>query len=168
MMVSFGQEKWWSPRSTLRLGVCLLVAHAAGGVGLLVSSAPGEWYRSLTPPPGTPPGFVFGIVWPILYTLIGIALFLFLRRTSGDLLRTGLMVFALQWFLNALWTPLFFGLQQPVWALVDLLVLLVALGWTIQLFRQASTRAGYLLLPYFFWSLYAAYLNTGFVFLNVF
>ena len=166
MSSSSGPSNWWSPSNTLLLGLCLLVSHAAGGIGLLVSPAPGEWYRSLVQPPGTPPGYVFGLVWPVLYTLIGIALFVFLREASGELRRAGLKAFGTQWFLNALWTPLFFGWQKPVWAVVDLIALLVALGWTVRRFRQASRWAGYLLVPYFLWSLYATYLNAGFVVLN--
>lgn len=167
MSNSSQDRKWWHPVNTLRLGFCLLVAHAAGGIGLLVSSTPGKWYRSLNHPTGTPPGYVFGIVWPILYTLIGIALFLFFQKASGDIFWSGLTVFAIQWLLNTLWTPLFFGWQQPVLALMDLVALLVAIVWTMRLFLQAEKWAGFLLLPYFLWSLYATYLNTGFVILNV-
>lgn len=150
----------------MRLGACLLLAHAAGAIGLLISAAPGEWYRSLNKPPGTPPGFVFGIVWPILYTLIGIALFLFLRKSSDAYLWYGLSVFMVQWILNTLWTPLFFGWNQPILALIDIVVLIVAIAWTWKIFQHESKWAGLLLLPYFLWSVYATYLNTGFIVLN--
>lgn len=160
------QRAWWHPLSLLILTGCLLFSHAAGGIGMLVSSTPGSWYNSLNKPLGTPPGVVFGIVWAILYSLIGLALFIFIRNAHTDHLSKGLFLFAVQWGLNAFWTPLFFGLQRPVWALLDLAVLLLAIFLTLKIFVCESRWAGLLLVPYLAWSLYATYLNVSFVFLN--
>jgi tryptophan-rich sensory protein len=166
MKFSLGEKRWWNPTNLAILGICLLVSHAAGGIGLIFSSSPGNWYASLTQPPGTPPGYVFGIVWPILYTLIGVALFLFIRSASEDVFLTGLSAFGIQWVLNTLWTPLFFGWNQSGLALIDLIALLLAIIWTWSIFRHESRWAGLLLIPYFFWCIYATYLNVGFYLLN--
>ncbi|MFB6356998.1 MAG: TspO/MBR family protein [bacterium] len=162
----FQEKPWWHPYSLITAVLCIVFAQGAGFVGLLATSAPGSWYRSLVHPPGTPPGYVFGIVWPVLYLLIGMALYIFLRNAQREQLTYGLTVFALQWLTNAIWTPLFFGLHLTTVALVDLVILLglILLNWKI--FDRASRGSGILLMPYFAWCLYATYLNLGYVWLN--
>lgn len=166
METSGFQPTWWKPRNLLLLLGCLLISHGAGVIGLITSPTPGSWYRSLTNPAGTPPGYVFGLVWPVLYTLIGISLFIYILRSSSANLKYGLYAFTVQWLLNTLWTPLFFGLHKPVWALFDIILLLGAILVTGKIFYRESRWAGLLLVPYFIWSLYACYLNVGFVLLN--
>jgi benzodiazapine receptor len=153
-------------KNLAKLIFCLGLAHGAGLIGLLTGGSPNHWYETLVKPPGTPPGFVFGIVWPVLYTMMGFALFLFVRRAQGRERRNGLVAFAVQWGLNAAWTPLFFYWQWPLFALLDIIALLVIAGFMIMWFNRISRPAAALLIPYVAWILYAGYLNAGFVWLN--
>lgn len=124
------------------------------------------WYAELNRPYLTPPNWVFGPAWTILYIMIAIAIIVY-YSTSGKeqvLLTTGILVVHL--IVNFSWTPLFFGLQNPLLALLDILVLDVTLIVLIVLFWKASTPAGVLLIPYLCWVSFATYLNAGFYWLN--
>ncbi len=121
---------------------------------------PGAWYQELNKAPWTPPGWVFGVAWSILYTLMALAAWLVWRRGGFILNALPLGAYGLQMLFNALWSWLFFGLKQPGWALMDLLLLLVALTFTVVFFRGRSKVAGALLIPYCIWALYALSLNA--------
>jgi len=125
-----------------------------------------DWYASLERPALTPPDWVFGPVWTVLYIMIAISIFLFVRthRTENGL---GIyFLIALHLISNFLWTALFFRLQSPGLALIDILVLDVTLLLLIYMFWQESKAASVLLCPYLLWVLFATYLNTGFYTLN--
>jgi len=125
---------------------------------------PGAWYEGLQKPPFTPPNIAFPIAWSILYTGIAIAGFLGSRR--GEEGRSAMRFYYLQLALNALWTPLFFGMQSPLIALIEILILLVAIVWTIRSFWRISPLSAYLMLPYLSWVTFATYLTAGIVYLN--
>lgn len=120
---------------------------------------PGPWYAALDKPPWTPPGWVFGVVWSLLYTLMAVAAWLVWRQGGLAGNRSALGAYGVQMLCNALWSWLFFGRQEPGWALLDLVFLLLALTVTILLFGKRSRWAGWLLAPYFVWGLYAFSLN---------
>lgn len=122
--------------------------------------APGPWYGELNKPPWTPPGWVFGVVWSILYTLMAVAAWLVWRQGGFAANPKALGAYGGQMVFNALWSWLFFGLRQPGWALIDLLLLIAALTVTILLFRRRSSVAAMLLIPYYLWGLYALSLNA--------
>jgi benzodiazapine receptor len=130
----------------------------------------GPWYNMLTHPPGTPPNWVFGPVWMLLYTMIGTAILVYvLRAIKRELrheLRTTCIVLAIHLAMNLSWTALFFGLQQPIWALIDLILLDLTGLWIIKRIGSVSPFARNLLIPYLLWILYATYLNAGIVALN--
>ncbi len=119
----------------------------------------GEWYRSLDKPTWQPPGWVFGPVWTALYVMLGVAAWRVWRRGGLREQRVALGVFGVQWVLNGLWTPLFFGLQRPGLALVDIALLWAAALVTAVLFWRADRVAGGLLVPYMLWLSYATALN---------
>jgi translocator protein len=144
------------------VGLCLLVAVADGAV--TVSSAHG-WYLSLTRPPGTPPSWVFGPVWTVLYIMMGTAAWLVWRRVTGTQWRV-MRLWGWQLLLNAAWSPAFFGLHSPALGLCVVLALLALIGLTILAFRRIDPIAAALMLPYALWTCYATYLNAGFVLLN--
>ncbi|HET8996645.1 MAG TPA: TspO/MBR family protein [Acetobacteraceae bacterium] len=144
------------------VGLCLLVGAADAAIG---SVGIRHWYPSLTPPPGTPPNWVFGPVWSALYVLMGIAGWLVWRRCGAS---RPLRLWGWQLAANAVWTPFFFGLHNPVLALADMVVLIGLLGATIRGFHRVQPAAAGLLLPYLLWTFYAAYLNAGFWWLNRF
>lgn len=145
-----------------RLVASLAVCQAAG---LLGSAAMGDslatWYPSIRKPPWTPPGAVIGTVWLVLFTLMGISLFLVWRRAAAGAGGVGLAIafFAIQWLLNVGWNFAFFGLRNPVYGLVEISVLWVAIAVTLTLFWRISPAAGALLLPYLGWVAFAGYLN---------
>src|SRR6188472_221502 len=91
-----------------------------------------EYYAGLRKPPWAPPGWVFGPVWTVLYALMGVAAWLVAR--NGSLARTPLMLWSAQLALNATWTPVFFGLRAPGLALVNIVLLWLALAGTVSAF----------------------------------
>jgi tryptophan-rich sensory protein len=116
------------------------------------------WYEGLAKPPWTPPGWVFGPVWTILYPLIAIAGWTVWREGRS---RVAMLLFLLQLTLNGLWPWLFFGLRRPDWAFVDIVALVVAVVATIGAFYRLRRRAALLLVPYLAWVLFAAALNLA-------
>ena len=140
------------------------------GAGLassvFVTSASG-WYQGLEKPVFTPPGWVFGPVWTVLYLLMGTALFLVWRKGFANAAgKTALAAFILQMIFNVIWTPIFFGFKQPLIALGDIIMLWLAVIATIISFWKVSRTAGILLLPYIIWVSFAAILNAGIYLLN--
>jgi translocator protein len=135
------------------LGLCFAVA-TLGGFFL-----PGEWYARLQKPAWNPPNWIFAPVWSALYVLMAVAAWLVWRRGGWACQRKPLLLFLLQLVLNGLWSPLFFGLHLPGLALVDLLLLWVALLLALVAFWRARRPAGILLLPYLGWVSFAGRLN---------
>jgi tryptophan-rich sensory protein len=128
---------------------------------------PGAWYEALAKPWWTPPNWVFAPVWTILYALMGLAAWLVWRdyRFRGAPWTLGL--FVAQLALNAAWSWIFFELQRPGWALVDLATLWVALLATLVAFWRLKPVAGALLAPYFLWVSFAGGLNFAWWRLNL-
>ncbi|MDH4350872.1 MAG: tryptophan-rich sensory protein [Gemmatimonadota bacterium] len=146
----------------------LLIPVAVGaGSGFLTVGAVREWYPSLVRPSFAPPSWVFGPVWTVLYLMMGLAAYLVWRhRAHEDRVRAALALFAGQLVLNGLWSVLFFGVRSPGLALVEIVVLWVAIAATLRAFWQINVPAGALLLPYLGWVSFATALNAGFWFLN--
>lgn len=153
---------FWKKAVLCVVGVQLL-GNASGWV--TVVSLDG-WYASLRQPPGTPPNGLFGPVWLVIYTLMGYALALVWDRTAGADKGRAYGWFGLQFVLNLMWTPAFFGGQRMDIALAIILMLLVAIALTLRAFYPISRSAAGLLVPYFLWVGYACYLNLGFLLLN--
>lgn len=124
------------------------------------------WYQSLNKPIFTPPDWLFAPVWTILYILIGISLFLFIKTSDSHKKTVGFILFFLQLALNLSWTTVFFGYQQIQTAMVISIVLLILVLLTIQQFYKVSKVSAYLLVPYFIWLCIAAYLSIEIVRLN--
>ena len=144
-------------RSRLGLVVWLIVSLVAGFVGSRF--APGDWYESLAKPSWTPPHYVFGPVWTVLYLLMGVAAWLVWRERGFRGAGMPLGLFILQLALNAAWTYLFFGRHRPDLAFVEILVLWVLILITLVAFWRVRLAAGALLLPYLCWVGFAAALN---------
>jgi tryptophan-rich sensory protein len=140
----------------------LLTVYAVSALGAL-STAPavGGWYLTIQKPAWTPPSWLFGPVWAILYTMMAVAGWLVWRRHGTTRRLAALCVFALQLFLNALWSPLFFGLHRIDLAALDIIALWLAILVTIVLFVRVRPLAGWLLVPYLLWCSYAAALNVA-------
>ena len=142
------------------VGLCLLVAAADGSI---VARAARGWYLSLNHPPGTPPNWVFGAVWSVLYGMIGVSGWLAWRRAVAP---RPLRLWGWQLAANACWTPAFFGLRSPPLAFAVCLVLLVLIALTMRAFLPLRRLAAWLLTPYLAWTGYATYLTAGFWWLN--
>lgn len=145
--------------------VCLSVGLGAG-VGLLFG--PDAGYMALQKPTWSPPGWLFGPVWTVLYALIGASAWLVWRerRVSSVEWRLAWTAFGLQAVLNLAWTPLFVGLHSPALAMLDISMLWLALLWTTVAFGRIRPLAGYLLVPYVLWVSFALVLNGTIWLLN--
>lgn len=157
-----------STKHFLKLIVAIGASLSAGIIGSLFTAPaiPG-WYAGLVKPALNPPSWIFGPVWTTLYVLMGIAAFLVWKSGWGRKeVRTALGVFGLQLLLNASWSVVFFGLQSPGWALVNIVALWFAIVWTMVLFYTISRPATYLLVPYILWVSFATYLNYALWILN--
>lgn len=125
-----------------------------------------SWYDALQKPSFQPPGVVFGIVWTILYVMIAIAgIRVFLTPPSPDRTRA-LNLWFVQLALNFAWTPLFFGLQQPWLALIDVVALTAVTAAFIKVTRRVDRAASWMFVPYLLWLGFAAILNGEIIRLN--
>jgi benzodiazapine receptor len=122
----------------------------------------GNWYNTLKKSALTPPAWVFGPAWTILYILIFLSIFIYIR--SGYT-RLGLILFSAQLISNFIWTRLFFGQQLICVSFANILLLNSLVYLTYKEFLKSSRVAAYLLIPYIIWILFAAYLN-GYICLN--
>ena len=126
-----------------------------------------DWYHGLAQSVLTPNGWVFSIAWLILYTLLGIALYLIMR--SGKTRQnkaTAYTLFIVQMILNTLWSYLFFGLHMVGWAMICVVALVGVAFWMAIAFKPISRVASYLVWPYVAWLIFAAYLNGTILILN--
>lgn len=131
-----------------------------------VSSIP-TWYASLNKPWFAPPNWIFGPVWTTLYLMMGISFYLvWIQGWKKQKVRTAGFYFLAQLGLNFIWSPLFFGLQSPLIALVVIVALLVLIVLTMKQFYPLSKPAFYLLVPYLLWVSFATVLNAGIWVLN--
>lgn len=144
-------------RSGLTLVAWVLLAFAAAAIGGFFT--PGEWYATLKKPAWNPPSWVFGPVWTVLYATMGVAAWLVWRRGGFAGQRAALSLYLVQLGLNALWSPLFFGLRQPGLAFADIVLLWLAVLGTVVAFGKARLLAGLLLVPYLAWVTFASVLN---------
>ena len=149
------------------LAKALLVAITAEVIGsVITTSSVGTWYVALVKPALIPPGYVFGIVWGVLYVLIGLSLYVVWIAKKNKKKEKAVWIFYIQLALNVLWSAAFFGLRSPLLGLLVILFLLGSLIYTIFLFYKISKTAAYLLVPYLLWGFFATYLNWGVYLLN--
>lgn len=142
----------------------LLLCYAAASLGAVFM--PGEWYAALNKPAWNPPGWIFGPVWSALYTMMAVAAWLVWRRGGFAAQRWPLGLFLVQLVFNAVWTPLFFGLHRTGLAFVEILLMWLAIAWTLAAFWRVHRVAAWLLAPYLLWVGFAAVLNGTLWWLN--
>lgn len=141
------------------------IALGAGLISSLVSMGKMSEYEALERPPLSPPGWVFPVVWTILFVLMGVAAARVYLNSEDDF-PLALRLYVLQLVLNVLWTPLFFALNLRLAAFVLLLILLGTVVATVYEFYKKDRTAAYLMLPYAAWLVFAAYLNLATYLLN--
>jgi tryptophan-rich sensory protein len=151
-----------SALALLLFAAACLVAAAAGTL-----FRPGEWYEALEKPSWRPPNWLFAPVWSLLYVMIAISGWLVWRQSSAAAVSLPLAVYFLQLFLNAAWTPLFFGLHRPGWAAIEIALVWLSIVATIIVFSPISALAAALLLPYLAWVTFATALNIAIWRLNL-
>lgn len=149
--------------------LCLLIPIFTGVLStFLAGQATGQsgaFYSSLSLPPLAPPGYIFPIVWIILYVLMGVSSFVICQSTHPKK-EAALVQYGNQLFINFLWAPLFFRFQLIGGALICLIILTYLVWRMIQSFKQINPTAAYLQIPYFIWCCFALYLNIGIFILN--
>ncbi len=154
-------------RKAWKLIVALGVSYLAAFVGsLFTATSVKDWYPALQKPWFTPPAWLFGPVWAVLFTLIGISAYLVWREDSKKGMKAAMAAFDVQLGLNVIWSMLFFGLRSPLLAMADIAALWLAIIITILLFWKISKAAAALLVPYILWVSLAAALNYGILALN--
>lgn len=155
-------------KNLLILLIFVIVCELAGilATPFTINAIP-SWYSTLNKPPFSPPNFVFGPVWTILYMLMGLSAFLVWQKgVKKEKVKNALRLFALQLFLNFIWSILFFGLRSPLLGLIDILILWGLILITIIKFHRVSRTAAYLLIPYILWVSFATILNLSILLLN--
>lgn len=149
-----------------KLILSILFAQSAGLIGaIFTSSAIPVWYATLNQPPITPPNWLFAPMWITLYTLMGISLYLIWKKGLKKN-KIGVKLFLIQWVLNALWSIIFFGMNELLFGLIEIIFLWFFILFTIIEFRETDKCAAYLLIPYLAWVTIATILNFSFVWLN--
>ncbi|MGB9005803.1 MAG: TspO/MBR family protein [Candidatus Aminicenantales bacterium] len=145
----------------LKLVLSIVICQGAGFLGSLATTPSiATWYKTIAKPSFNPPNAIFGPVWIALYLLMAVALFLVWKRgvaTAG--VKSAMVLFFIQLILNTLWSVLFFGLHQPMWAFFEILVLWLFILLTLIAFWRIALPAGLLLIPYILWVSFASALN---------
>lgn len=147
-----------------RLLFCIFLPLATGALSGYLAKNSAELFSTLNKPPLTPPGWLFPIVWSLLYLMMGIASYLVL--TSGQPNQQALLWYTAQLILNFLWPILFFYFELYFLSFVWLILLWWTILKTIELFYEISKPAALLLVPYFLWVTFAGYLNLAITLLN--
>ena len=137
----------------------VVACNLIGSLGAFWTSSDGDWYKKINKPSFNPPSWVFAPVWTLLFSLMGVALYLVWIAPSSKIRTIALVLFGVQFVFNVLWSYLFFGLNNPLASLIEIFVLLVFILITGIYFYFINRFAGYLLIPYFLWVSFASFLN---------
>jgi tryptophan-rich sensory protein len=151
------KQGWWK----IAL-VAVIVIEAIGSLSGWVSNSGfgNGWFDSLQKPSFMPPGWAFGVVWPILYALLGIAVAMIIAAPPSDRRRLALILFFVQLALNFAWSPLFFALHDIRLAKYVIFLMAIIAAATAGQFFRIRRAAGLLMVPYLCWLIFAATLNS--------
>lgn len=149
------------------LFLCIVLPLIIGGISGFLTQNSAETFAILNKPPLSPPGWVFPVVWTLLYMLMGVASYLILSSgRDKQEINTALTIYGLQLFFNFFWSIIFFSFNQYLIAFIWLIVLWILIILTILKFEKVSSTAAYLLVPYIIWVSFAGYLNLAIYLLN--
>jgi translocator protein len=149
-----------------RFAVSLSICQLADVIGsVFTASTVSTWYSTLIKPSFTPPSWLFGPIWILLYFLMGTSLYLLWQNKAKDK-KKSLIIFGIQLILNVCWSFLFFGLKSPLYGLIGILFLLAAIILTIAFSYRVSLYAVIALIPYLVWVSFATILNYVILSLN--
>ena len=149
------------------LGICILIPLAVGGLSALFTMGSMQDFAALKQPPLSPPGWLFPVVWTVLFVLMGIASYLVLETASGvEAKKSAFKAYFLQLGFNFMWSIIFFPLGAYEVAFAWLLALLGLIVITTLKFYNINKDAAILMLPYILWVSFAGYLNLAIAYLN--
>ena len=144
----------------------VIVTELAGALSSLISGGNfGGYYDTLAKPPLAPPGWLFPVVWAVLYAVMGFSAYLIGRSDSINK-RTALILYFVQLAVNVLWSPVFFGLKSFGGAVAVIIVLVILVAAMLVVFGRIERCAALVNIPYLVWVLFATYLTIGFTVLN--
>ncbi len=147
--------------------ISVAVPLIVGGIAGLISRGGMAAFAMMNKPPLSPPGWLFPVVWTLLYILMGVAAYLVLNSGAPQqAVERALKVYGIQLVFNFFWTFWFFNLQWYFFAFFWLIVLWILILVTIVLFSRVSKTAAWLMVPYLLWVTFAGYLNLGIALLN--
>lgn len=158
----------------LKIFIAVPIILVLGATSGIVTSGNMEtWYETLNEPSIKPPNYLFGIVWSILYVMIGTSFALiwhkFINADNAIVKKkaqTAIIIFSIHFVLNLMWTIIFFGMHEMLFALIEIITLLLFIVWTMKSFYGLNKLASLLLLPYLLWVSFATILNLEFYLLN--
>lgn len=148
-------------KKAVQLVIAILICEGVGILGsfFTFSSIP-TWYSTLNKPVFSPPNFIFGPVWTILYALMGIAAYLVWQKgIKKKIVKSAITLFGIHLFFNFLWSVIFFGLKSPYYAFLEIIILWLLIITIVFRFWRIDRRAAYLLAPYLLWVSFASFLN---------
>lgn len=147
--------------------ICIIIPLAVGGLSALLTMGSMQDFEALNQPPLSPPGWLFPVVWTILYILMGIASYIVLETPSTpDDTKNAFKAYFLQLGFNFFWSIIFFTLGAYEIAFAWLIVLLALIIVTTVRFWRINRLAGILMLPYIAWVSFAGYLNLAIAYIN--
>jgi translocator protein len=137
--------------------VCILIVAAVAVIGSYLTDT-GEWYNSIKPAI-TPPNYVFLIVWTMLFYFIAVSLYYSLTNSNDKQKKKIILFFGINFILNILWSFLYFTLKNPIFSMIEIILLFVSILYLIVFNWKINKKASYFLLPYLIWVGFAAVLN---------
>lgn len=148
--------------------ISLIISLGVGGLSALLTQNSMDFYETIVKPPLAPPGWLFPVVWTILFISMGIsaALVWVKREENREAAREGIKNYGFSLAVNFLWSIIFFNLREFLFSFVWLLLLLFLIGRTVYYYKKVCPTAAYLQIPYFLWVLFAGYLNFSIYVLN--
>lgn len=149
-----------------QLLLSVLIVALTGLLSNLLSGNLGQTYTTFVKPPLSPPGWLFGIIWPVLYLLMGVAVYIIYQTPLTFERKKATSLFWIQLFVNFLWPIVFFRFERYWMAVIVILFLDALVFLTTIRFYSINKVAGYLMVPYLLWILFATYLNVGIAVLN--
>ncbi len=150
----------------IKLILAIIICNLAGFIGSLFTvNSISTWYATLNKPDFSPPNWLFGPAWGILYILMGISLYLVWMKGVNKV-KNSLIIFGIQLLLNALWSIIFFGMRNITFAFIEIILIWIFILLTIIEFYKIDKRASYLLIPYILWVSFATVLNFYILILN--
>ena len=149
-----------------KLLVAIAIPLIIGGISAFITMGSMEAFEGLNKPPLSPPGWLFPVVWSVLYILMGIASYIVYDKNVPVKSKNALTFYAVQLVFNFFWSIFFFNLEAYLFSFIWLLILWVLIIITAYKFYKISKPAGYLLIPYIIWVTFAAYLNLAIYILN--